>query len=339
MTARIVPAVGLAAFCALLAYVALSPEGKVMPTAPAIDQSSASPADCGRCHPDIYAQWRASQHALAWRDPVVVDLSQGFDKPECIPCHAPQPVFKTEGFGVPPARATARDSGVDCLTCHLGKSGLIGPRGNPTAPCRPAAEPRLGQSVACKPCHSSHGLYSEWQASSFAAAGVQCQGCHMPGARRPARPGRPARQIAQHSFAGGHSIDMVRRAASVQAQVQHGQVVVSVVNRQAGHNIPGELSIRVLSCETTILDSEGNIHSEYRAEFKAPPRYLRKVVRSDQIAPGQTVALRYEAPDAGTAVVVMKFKLLKFMLDREAQEVSRLSVPFGPAHEKGGAQR
>ena len=328
MMSRIVPALGLVAFCFFVAYVCLRPEPNSEPAAPPIDSSSASPEGCGKCHPAIYAEWQASQHALAWRDPVVVELSQGFEKLECIPCHAPQPVFKTEGFGPPPARTTARESGVDCLTCHLGKSGLVGPKGNPSAPCRPAAEPRLAQSVACKPCHSSHGLYSEWQASSFAAAGVQCQGCHMPKARRPARPGSPIRQTARHAFPGGHSIDMVRRATTVDVQKQNGQVVVSVANRQAGHNIPGELSTRVLTCETTIRDANGNLCSEHRAEFKAPPRYLRKVIPSDQIQPGQTVALRYDAPAKGAAVVVMKFKLLKFMLDREAQVVARIEKSF-----------
>ncbi|MEE4302514.1 MAG: multiheme c-type cytochrome [Wenzhouxiangella sp.] len=128
---------------------------------------------------------------------------------------------------------------------------------------RAAYAPFFKTSKMCAQCHEyenpvtgapGQDTYSEWLGSPAAAAGVQCQTCHMPEADGPgpiaaigAAPQRPAEQRHDHSFPGvysgvlGDPIDLEIEIEPTGATVD---VVTRVHNRVTGHDWPTGVDVR-----------------------------------------------------------------------------------------------
>ncbi|MHC5019849.1 MAG: multiheme c-type cytochrome, partial [Planctomycetota bacterium] len=83
---------------------------------------------CRDCHPDIYDEWRNSQHAKAYRDPrFQAAMKAAKDPASCVPCHAPNPILDA-GIGVyPTTRRRYKSEGVTCVTCHAKGDAYAGP--------------------------------------------------------------------------------------------------------------------------------------------------------------------------------------------------------------------
>lgn len=188
---------------------------------------------CKTCHAQEYEAWQASHHSISWTNPAVRFLSNDFANQDCIDCHAPRPVFVT-GIGerVLP-RATRRQEGVDCLSCHeLPDGRMAGTITDPNAPCRPVERLDLLRPDFCSGCHNQHKTVDQWRESDWPSRGKDCLECHMP--HLDANPGGKR----DHRFPGGDVLAMVQSAVELRGVREDGQWVVELDNVGAGHAFP-----------------------------------------------------------------------------------------------------
>ncbi len=216
--------------------------------------SGTDAGSCAGCHEDIAAEWRSSFHASAWTNDVFQASYAIEPRASCRRCHAPLGDDDAEPVGL------AADEGISCAVCHVRDGAILGTgrtRSHSPHPVRVAA---IDTSRFCASCHEfdfpddvsairSHEpmqlTYSEWESSSAARDGVQCQQCHMPMVE--AEDGSRHRS---HAFRGGHDIDMLRRAVHVEATARRDGddlIVEARVRPDAiGHSFPtGDLFRRV----------------------------------------------------------------------------------------------
>lgn len=194
-------------------------------------------ATCGSCHPDFYAEWRATTHASAVRDPQYLAELAKPDNPRwlCLNCHAPTAPQRAGRFTLESRLVTADDltrvvtepnpdfdparvaEGVTCATCHVrrdadGEGIIVGPGLATTAPHRVQVDPD-GLRGVCVQCHSpgraviSPTFFCWFETADELAKGPDadrtCVECHMPGARRAMAGGAPEVDTRQHHWVGG----------------------------------------------------------------------------------------------------------------------------------------
>lgn len=242
--------------------------------------SSADPAgaepwrssnECRLCHRGIHAEWALSRHATSFSNPAFQERWQDRDRPSgCLSCHAPKPVLET-GLDRPPApRDRNLADGVSCITCHSAGPIVAGPRGirRTGLSCGLKA---YGTPSLCAPCHGqpcscygvcgpAHGRQvGQWAHGPFRFS-VSCQGCHMP--ERTGRvaelrsPEMPARTIHSHAFPGSGNADFVRSAIEFQVDRQGDELLLTLVNGGAGHDLPAtDFQSLVVRC--VFLDDAG----------------------------------------------------------------------------------
>jgi len=244
------------------------------------------PQACRSCHVEIYEQWSQSAMATAfthhWDEIEYFDLAgkHAEKNPDlagavagCNGCHAP--LAWVAGVGDPPRPGGSRaDESVSCDFCHTvtGRTGessfnfnyTVDPgkvkRGNREGGNSPHHKTEylgfIRTAEFCGVCHNEKDPYGvwvkstqlEWKEGPYAAEGVACQRCHMPGAK-----GRSANtskrefpDIAQHLFHGAHDPGKVRGSIEVLMQpdnreVEPGDVIVISVqlfNGKCGHKVP-----------------------------------------------------------------------------------------------------
>jgi hypothetical protein len=226
-------------------------------------ERSLDPEQCGTCHPVQLAQWKGSLHAGAYSPGFSGQLIEGaLAAPDqvraCQGCHAPlaeqQPW--TEALDRQPAYDPGlRARGLVCAACHVRVHQRFGPprRAESEEPAGPlphagfTARPEFQQSRFCAPCHQFfddegvngkpvENTFREWEESSFAAAGRQCQGCHMPD--------------RAHSWRGIHDPEFVRAAVDVELETRglgaDGlRASLTLSSRDVGHFFPTYVTPRV----------------------------------------------------------------------------------------------
>jgi len=166
--------------------------------------------DCGECHRDQYAQWEGSLHSRAHEDSIYLAFAELARKEGgedlyrfCSGCHSPISVAtRKPGY--------LAHEGVTCDVCHHirlvdrihaegganasfvleGGDVRYGPLddASPTPAHKSAFSPTHRSALLCSACHTllhpANGLpientYEEWAKGPYAAAGIQCQDCHM----------------------------------------------------------------------------------------------------------------------------------------------------------------
>jgi hypothetical protein len=309
-----------AAFIAM-PLVLLLTIGRWFPAAHTPQPSAASPAArlrsaaCRQCHAAVWQEWHDSLHAQAFVHPYVQAAFQhfGHDR-QCQSCHAAEPVLAD--LAAPVAlRDADRESGVDCLVCHALADGRIAARRtNSAAPCRPVASETLVASLHCGRCHRA--IHDDWQASRLAGTQENCQHCHMP--PTDARPGGRS-----HRCLGGHDEALVRSAAEFTARWEGDQIFVSVLNRRAGHNFPGERHNRILLVQVIERSADGEIaRAEQRLIKGITP--FRGESSSEQIRFEERFEAAFPAPaPANQATVQLLYKLFPWYADRDALVVAQ----------------
>jgi nitrate/TMAO reductase-like tetraheme cytochrome c subunit len=241
---------------------------------------------CRGCHADVYAEWEASLHAQSYTDALVLakEQSNNFRKPECIPCHAPAPVFE-HGIGKLERvveRVTTREQGVDCLSCHRALDRVIGPAqlaaSSAHAACRPDGRAELASPAVCAPCHNQHNTVDQWEESAWSKKGTTCLDCHMQAVERTNSDGTK-RSGRSHAFPGAHDLGTLGKAfqdgwKTAVVDVAPGpdgkgggkKLVVSLTNTGAGHNFPADARHRALDLVVTLIQPDG---------VEVPPREAR----------------------------------------------------------------
>jgi RNase P subunit RPR2 len=242
--------------------------------------------ECGKCHEAIQLFWSESQHARSATKPSFLEslraaLERASDKEAarrtCLSCHAPTALASGDWAL---ERPVTRE-GVTCDFCHTVANVELNRRDHPfvlepgpvkrgpleyatATPGHQSAYSALHRSspLLCAACHehtNAHGVpvlstYSEWKAGPHPEQGRTCQECHMPLVMgRTAKEGvDPAqRRVNLHRFQGGSvasrlATGLELRIDSVDAGGSTAAVQVAVVNRGAGHAVPGGLPSKSL---------------------------------------------------------------------------------------------
>lgn len=307
----------------------------------------ASSEDCRACHGQVYEEWQASQHAFAYLNPLVrrADMTDGFRKKDCVPCHAPRPVFE-HGLGKA-ARVLARDTnrfhGVDCLACHSTGSGMASARAGLSAPCAPVHRPEVASTDLCAPCHNQHNTVDEWEASPPHLKGESCLHCHMPQVERAPEAGRAAYTGRFHGSRGGNDLELLQKSATLTFQVAGDEggrrLEVTVTNSGTAHNLPADARHRAVDLVVRLLGQGGEAPGEAvnlgpgesggnaRLRFRNPYREEYGKVNT-QIPAGEsrTLAVPFDPAAARSAEVLLLYKRTPFVPDEEATVVIRRTL-------------
>jgi nitrate/TMAO reductase-like tetraheme cytochrome c subunit len=256
----------------------------------AVDASS-----CQECHPEIYAQWASSQHHHAYLNPDVRETSADLTNQNCIPCHAPRPIFELGLEAMPRSRSVHREQGVSCLSCHLipgsttadGQPRLAGSRDLPAGTCGlPVVKtPSLGTYRSCEPCHNQHETTNQWKETPYAQEGAgfrSCADCHMTRREFSIAKGTAPQLAWDHTMPGSHDREYILSALDIDAGLAGEALRVAITNARAGHHFPTEERSRAVDVMVEWQDAEGRALGEpqklYR--FRDPYRGEQGITRT-----------------------------------------------------------
>ncbi len=296
-----------------------------------------APSSCLPCHREVVDEWQLSMHSQAFTDPQVraPDQSDNFRQTECIPCHAPRPVFE---YGIQDetrvvARVQRRHDGVDCLSCHgLADGQVASTRPGLTGACQPTLKAELSTQALCAPCHNQHDLHDEWRASPAYEAGTACNDCHMPRVRREGPEAGAPRSGRSHRFLGGRDDQFAVAGLRLGHELRGRLLRVSLENTFAGHNLPSDSRNRALDLVVTLFDARGaplpslegvgvrhpgGESGTARLRFRNP--YRSSGEASTQLPAGETASLDLPLPEqAARARIEVFYKLQPWLSDLEA---------------------
>lgn len=293
----------------------VSHERSVTSPQPARYETSSS---CSLCHEKIYEQFSESMHAKSFENPAfrtvffekLLPLSQkdkslSDEAAACIGCHSPVTFARTKGNISSENEVDPDASGVECDICHTitGFKGESPGGGNYVSmpgqlklgPFESQSDWHRGYSALqtkseiCAICHNRvnrYGLeiittFSEWQKSSYAQKGIQCQDCHMnihgflTGGKAVYESGRaswnsltnsPVRaKLYTHRFPGAHSATQVKGALRLDITVEKAtfltgnevEINVMIDNSKSGHKMPtGSAELRLLILDLVVKSNE-----------------------------------------------------------------------------------
>jgi hypothetical protein len=222
--------------------------------------AQATRASCTDCHAEIGEEWRNSLHRRSWQDTVFQSAYTVEPLAFCRGCHAP---------GSDPAKAptaAAAEAGVDCVTCHVQRGGIVGPGGHTANADHPVfADTRWATASACSGCHqfdfpkssrqvvpqAMQSTAHEHELSRF--ADIPCQSCHMPVV------GEGLSLHRSHDFSVLGNPDLIRGAATVEAtRVAADRVAVTITARSVGHAFPTGDMFRRLEVRAESRNARGD---------------------------------------------------------------------------------
>lgn len=291
-------------------------------------EASLEPEACGTCHPAQLADWQASTHAAAMGPGVSGQLIEMLATDPrgalaCQHCHAPlaeqAPLRRDTLAENPDFDPALRRRGIPCAGCHVRGHERFGPprRDGSLASAAPretlphggvTRTPAYLRSEFCRDCHQFapdgyalagkllEDTYNEWKASRFAAAGVQCQDCHMPDRR--------------HLWRGIHDPETVRRGLTISvvedATPGGGRVAGRLIvdSTGVGHRFPTYVTpIVVLRGE--LIDADGRVVAGTREERRIGREVtldLERELSDTRLRPGERAELVYGRSLEGGAV-------------------------------------
>ena len=183
------------------------------------------------CHEAIGQEWRASNHAEAFRHGTFQLAYTIEPLAFCARCHAPE---ADASRPLPPAA----ELGVACVTCHPG-----GRRWRTPTPA--GSTPLARADAACASCHEfpfpsdgagtpSRLMQKTMSEHAIASAkGTPCVGCHMPSVAEPG-----GGRHVDHRFFASRSAELVRRAARIEVRREGAAAVFTFTRASAGHALP-----------------------------------------------------------------------------------------------------
>ncbi len=326
---------------------------------------------CSSCHGDMKKQWERSSMARSWTNPVFqafladakAALGAGIQA-DCVSCHAPLAAV-TGDLNV---EAPVNQEGITCNFCHNVTGVDVSPK--PASYTFDASDPNRMQgpfedsdagsahtsafSVLhtkgefCASCHwyadeksglVFEGTHPQWKGSKAAAAGIQCQDCHMPAA-----PGKAALtakktrdKISGHHFLGAHTPGVLDSTASLAAVVEEGRLKLTVKNERGGHALPGGgASMRAITLEVVYkngggkevarvpVQTYGTVFADEKGKSPVPKWLAKKVTRSNEISADEPKVEWADIP-AGSktaeAVLTYHFLLPEYRTALQAKSV------------------
>ncbi|HLQ65640.1 MAG TPA: multiheme c-type cytochrome [Candidatus Limnocylindrales bacterium] len=294
---------------------------------------------CAACHGPIQRAWQASSKAHSWTNPVfqagLADARAARGERivlRCLSCHAPLAAASADLSVANPVS----QEGITCNFCHNVSQVEASPlpasytfdsaKPNLMRGPYPDAEPGSAHEAAyvetftksefCASCHwgdnddqgvEFEATFPAWRASRAAAAGRQCQDCHMPPAPGKAsalsKKQRPA--VYAHTFVGPRTPGGLDSVATVAGGVVRGRLRVTVRNTRGGHALPGGgHSLRAISLEAVFYDAAGKELSHaavatYGTEFADSaghgpvPKWLGVTVRYSHEIPADSTVVEW----------------------------------------------
>jgi len=229
---------------------------------------------CGKCHKEIYQQWKNSKHAFSTpeKNPLFAKIyeksqkdTDGETKLYCIRCHAPVTMINGD-FDL---KEKITNEGVTCDVCHtlvelsdnpknwpnIYKPGKIKRgvfRDSKSSVHKNSYSKLLATSAICSGCHGDMldipGTRScgnlticdtdfEWKSTSFAGKGEDCKSCHMKAYKGKTAKGGPIRErIFRHDFPGAYSPEMLKKSVklNLEAKEFEGEMVLSLGVKNQG---------------------------------------------------------------------------------------------------------
>ncbi len=199
-----------------------------------------SAAACADCHPDEHREWAGSRHAQAWTNGIFQREYRQKPGAWCVHCHAPLEAQHAQvGTGGP-----LLAEGVNCATCHVRDGRIHARTQRPDSPHETVTDDAFGGPDWCGGCHEftfpvldgrgelvrytphpMQATVAQFRAGPHARDPEGCRGCHA------ASPG-------QHAYPGAHDPRMLLRALAFDVCRAGDDVVMTVANVGAGHDVP-----------------------------------------------------------------------------------------------------
>lgn len=244
---------------------------------------------CGECHSEIWDEWAASRHAVAWTNGIFQReyTLQALDW--CVRCHAPLATGSADSVG------SVESQGVNCAVCHLRDGQMLASSKRPDSPHDTRVVPGMETAAYCAGCHQFNfpfldetrqvTRYTDHPMQSTVAefhAGVrkdqpgECLGCH---GNTPAR----------HRLPGAHSVEVLQHAVVMDVCRVGQKVQVALTNQGAGHSVPtGDLH-RHLVLRVWRSTAPERLFEQRIGRLFAPAPDDGKVITEDtSIPPGET---------------------------------------------------
>ena len=251
--------------------------------------------ECATCHPIIYQEWKNSYHALssihkdnahkAVYESFITDMKALGKKGNyhCGNCHAPMADNLKElmsGDALPDSGNWTESEGVGCTFCHrieavVEKENFNRYRLNGDgaynsdlssfgkAPHATRFSMSFLDGQMCMGCHSHNINGKGAKLCVMEEEGESnCLLCHMPRVA-----GAPASDSAStmhrsHVMAGGHDIDMLRKAVSLKARIdtaEDGKSLVIEVTNKITHSFPSTSPIRMAFVKVSGKNQAGEL--------------------------------------------------------------------------------
>jgi hypothetical protein len=306
--------------------------------------SSLSARECGRCHVEIYKEWRTSMHAKAFVDPYF----QAYLKKDryhwtCYYCHTPlqsqlefkvigfaknvlsRPIYEiNEGFN-----SRLRREGVTCAGCHVVDGIIYGPYKDANAPHPTGYDAKFKTTEICETCHevpkessmfyksNPCGTVEEFNNGPYEKKGYTCQTCHMPQAVRTlTMSSKVFRNTGRHTFMGGHSKEMLEKALYIDMEKDGKNFYLRVLNNGAGHKFPTGDPDRYVKIITRFYDNDENLIREETETLKRTILYYPIIIEffDTRLSPLTERTYTYKGGDilnkAKSAVVEVEYHIL-----------------------------
>ena len=328
---------------------------------------------CGVCHQANYEEWKTSYHAKAYVDP----FFQAYWRKDrhiwiCLNCHAPmapqQPwlINGLEGGKVhkpiktdnPNFDAEFQREGITCAACHVRNGVIEGPNEDVQAPHPTRHSPRFRTTDICFTCHQVPSgpfqfynggpcsTFPEFEAGPYYKRGMICQDCHMPSIERPPIiSGGPVRQGRQHLWRGGHSLEMLKQAVTIeltpdQPSLQPGQTAnftLRLTNSGAGHKIPTGDPDRYFTIAFEVVDGTGKVLKRQEDTLQRWIVWWPVIVEvyENRLAPqvGRDYRFQYRLPKDLDGLKLRAFVKYHIMTEKQYKKLQRnyglsVEVPY-----------
>jgi hypothetical protein len=284
---------------------------------------------CKPCHEDIYKEWESTRHAKTWTSKEFTAQSQNRTKADCLPCHAPKPIFET-GIGKECVlRDDNRDAGVTCLTCHRENKTSVGPYKDSKADCNPEYTASFEDNSTCEMCHKNTS--AEWKTSAASKVGTKnyapCAKCHMKPVKRAAAKDGKVREVYAHVTYGGYDLKALQEAVrDMNVTAENGKVHITLTNDLCGHSLPSGTVGRQLLIMTAIKDENEKTVAMNREVYEKGDNKDKK---DTSIPVDKKIDLSYDLKiPSGEVVVKVFYKSLPTQKDKEATEVTEKKASF-----------
>ena len=240
---------------------------------------------CNACHGAAHDAWAASAHASAGQSAVFQEaIKRAGNSTACTQCHRPltaQHPQLAAGYiegdlsrpNLAPNsafNATLMAEGVGCAACHIREGQIVSTRAVDDAPHPVGVSSELAKSEMCSTCHqlsypgakkAFYDTYGEWKATPHAAAGVQCQDCHMPAVAAPSTASRFA-GLPDHQFEAELARALTVLVDLRDDQVHRGtplEVGIRIQNTGAAHHVPTGSPYKTLAFTAELQTLDGAV--------------------------------------------------------------------------------